>query len=244
MRSVVSPPRCHEASGPPCDALVHDPETVFGDPDQWPEHFCCDAVARQSTRQWAARKARGLYGDQLPPEVRAWIHTWPLPVGAWSLPDDVPEALAVLPGYGLAALILEPAIPFVTVAAFGLVSHADGFPVDMQFTTVGWNDDRADTFRARAAKWWNGENSTGAPHGPTFTRMDAMDAYLAYHEKMGVYPTQLQLAFTDELGCSERTVWEVTKPWKCFERDAKAWREHRRSLPTRRALRAKRQTRK
>ncbi len=224
--------RCTSDSGPPCHDLLDDPDGVLADPDRWPEHFYCESVARESTRRWAYRQAATAFGDDIPDSVHEWLNTWPLPVMRTDNPFapsermNVPPLLLPLEGWPvtwfagpapLAALILELENPHASVTAFGLLNVAEGWPVRMQFTTVGTAHDSVTTFQKRVAKWWQGENFTGAPHGKRLTRIEADAAFRDYRRRMGRGPTQLQLAA--ELGCSERQVRHIVGAWKPYYRE-------------------------
>lgn len=184
MDSLPLTPRCTESSGPPCDRLFADPVTGLADRNRWPTHIC-PFVAYASTLIWAGERARSLYGDDVPGAVVAWIGTYPLPVGRWSLPAGVPEGLAPLPGEGKAAIVLAPRMPFMEAHGFGIVDDHplvaaafngdhDLLPVAMQFMIAGWSGE-ADTFRDQAARWWStmsGIPVTGRPPGSTRHTID------------------------------------------------------------------------
>jgi len=158
---------------------VADPAGVLSGRTQWPTHIC-PGVAYASTLAWAEDRAQRLYGSDLPSAVADWMQSYPLPVGRWSLPAGVPALLAPLPGYGKAAIILMPSIPFTEARAFGIVDDHpfvseetggafDLMPKPMQFLIAGWSG-QADTFRNQAARWWDtmGRISvTGRPPGST-----------------------------------------------------------------------------
>lgn len=241
---AVASVNCKRTDSPPCDALVDDPVGVLADPDRWPNHVC-DAVARDTTLQWARKQIENLGTSPVPDQVNDWAHTNPLPVGRMSMPGFYDNydpkfshrefgQLAAL-RMGSARLVLEPNIPFVQVTAFAIVNDhpvvkletdgkLDWKPATMQFGTAGWLDPRVTEFQTWAKKWWDGRNAFGRPHGGNFTRQDAIEACLAYHQDRGSYPNQLQLAIN--LGSSERSLRSITGSWKQFLIDAEAWRSY------------------
>lgn len=229
----MTAPRCVHRPGLTCDRLLDDPLATLADPKKWPTHLCPE-VAYASNVQWAEERAQRLYGHDVPAEVADWITMYPLPVGRWSLPAGVPEVLAVLPGYGKAAVMPAPAIPYVEAIAFGIVDdhplvsiELDGearfVPVSMQFAISGWAD-WADTFRDRAARWWDlmaGETITGRPQGRKYTRADVVDAYREFRATNGWRPTQTEIAV--ELSVSAKSVRTYTgQNWEDFVRDIEA----------------------
>lgn len=184
MKSVVALPRCHASSGPRCDLLIRDPESALAERENWPDHYCVD-VGRYLTRQWAERRARLVYGSDIPFEVRAWIQVYPLPVGAWFQPGGlipalrsfpfgsqsahdvpVPRGLSILPTIERVALALHREGLAWEVTAFGVVDHDPTFreeiageclllPATPQVITTGACAANADDFRANFERWWS-----------------------------------------------------------------------------------------
>ena len=204
MESLPLAPRCTETAGPPCARLFDNPEDVLADRLKWPTHIC-PAVAYASTRRWAQDRTLRVCGDPLPLEVAEWVESYPLPVGRFSMPGTLPEALAALPGFGSAALILVPGLPFVEAVGFGIVDNHplvsiesngafDMAPVSMQFAITGWTD-RADAFRDHAAKWWGqfaGKAITGRPFGSTMHTIDDYERlFMLVSVELGRPPTSL-----------------------------------------------------
>lgn len=196
MTSVPLNPHCRVTDSPPCESLLREPEAVLGDRNRWPSHICMD-VARHSTMRWANALAQQRLGTPTPTpaDVDAWVELWPLPVAPLSMPGfwrphelgppDVPwreqtnfRQLAVLPLLGKAGLILQPNIPFVHVAAFGIVDDHPALSlasnrdiayglVDMQFTLAGWQDERVRAFCDAAVSWWDWYRRVRRPGRPS-----------------------------------------------------------------------------
>lgn len=223
--------RCNYPNGgASCTELLAEPAKVIADPDLWPKHLYCHHVARESTRQWAERQAKRAYGNEIPEAVRAWVESWPLRVMRADTMfshlshADVPEHLLPLQGWPRdwffgemphAALIVEAEFrnPSVTVTAFGLKGSTVP-PAPILFTTSGAPNAEAYRFQERLAKWWQGGNQTGRPHGG-MTVHEARAAFRAFVlASNGTPPNQLQLAI--ELGCSERQLRKVVGPWRAF----------------------------
>lgn len=227
MPDCMERERCQDQSGPPCDALISDPLAVLADPDRWPKHRYCEDVARDSTYRWAERRARLVYGNEIPDGVAEWASSWPLPVCRGE--SDVPDILLPLPPavptayfpvvQPRAALILEPEVYLTDVTGFGMVD-ARGERSPMLFDMAGRPSDDAERFVSLAARWWSGDNATGRRRRTVVTPRRAARAYRDFSKQNGWTPDQSELAA--ELNVTTRTLRSTLGNWSDFERDVLA----------------------
>ncbi len=216
MASLPTPPTCTHPSGPPCDRIIEDPETVLADRSQWPTHVC-PGVAHASTVRWAQEHARRFYGCELPSAVADWTGMYPLPVGCGVMPPGVPEGLAPLPGFVRTGMILAPTIPFEDVRLFGPVEWAPmipggelaWIPWDLQVVIAGWDGERAATVTDQARRWWATLAALATPGRPKGSTLHTIDDYrrmfLEVTNRLGKPPTSLD-QFVSACGLSGDTV--------------------------------------